>query len=375
MHGANPIAATRTVHALALVSDAYGGFGGISRFNRDFLGALAGLGPVKSLTVLPRLIPGAIEEALPPTILHDCAAAKGKGAFLMRTFRQLGNPFDLVICGHINLLPVAYVLARAARAHLVLVIHGIEAWRRPRNPLAALLARRIDTLIAVSDCSAKRFLGWSKAQPRRQIVLPNCVDLQRFRPGPKNPGLIARYGLNGCKVLMTLGRLAGEDRRKGFDEVLEALPAILRRHGDVKYLIAGEGEDRPRLEEKARALGLADRVVFAGRIAEDEKVDHYNLADVYVMPSSGEGFGIVLIEAAACGVPVIGSKTDGAREALLDGRLGALVDPARPDELVRAVCDLLDRPLPRARNPLIETFGADRFRARVADWLNAELAP
>jgi hypothetical protein len=85
-----------------------------------------------------------------------------------------------------------------------------------------------------------------------------------------------------------------------------------------------------RLEEKANSLGLSDKVVFTGRISESEKVAHYNLADAYVMPSTGEGFGIVLIEAAACGVPVVGSRVDGSREALLDGRLGHLVDPTQP---------------------------------------------
>lgn len=362
------------VHILALVSDAFGGFGGISRFNRDFFGALASLAPVNQITILPRVMSGPIEETLPASVANDDAAAKGKGAFIVRSLKQLGKRYDLVICGHINLLPIAYILARTSRAHLILVIHGIEAWQRPRNPITAMLARRIDALIAVSNYSAERFLGWSNASPGHKIILPNSVDLHRFQPGPKNPALMKRYGLDGSKVLMTFGRLAGEDRRKGFDEVIEAMPAILQRHPNVKYLIAGDGDDRPRLEAKARAIGVAEHVVFAGRICENEKVEHYDLADIYMMPSAGEGFGIVLIEAAACGVPVIGSQVDGSREALLDGRLGMLIDPKNRDELVRAAADMLDHMPPRQRNPLIETFGTERFRARVAEWLRAELA-
>ena len=77
-------------------------------------------------------------------------------------------------------------------------------------------------------------------------------------------------------------------------------------------------------------MGLSDRVIFTGYIPESEKIAHYNLADVYVMPSTGEGFGIVLLEAVACGVPVVGSRVDGSREALLDGQLGRLVDPGNP---------------------------------------------
>jgi glycosyltransferase involved in cell wall biosynthesis len=97
-------------------------------------------------------------------------------------------------------------------------------------------------------------------------------------------------------------------------------------------MIVGDGDDRGRLEEKVKSLGLSQQVIFAGKILEHEKASHYCLADAYVMPSHGEGFGIVFLEALACGVPVIGSKVDGSREALLDGQLGRLVDANLPDD-------------------------------------------
>jgi glycosyltransferase involved in cell wall biosynthesis len=125
--------------------------------------------------------------------------------------------------------------------------------------------------------------------------------------------------LQSSKVILTVGRLIGQERYKGFDEVIEIMPQLVKRFPNLKYLIVGDGPDRPRLEAKAVALGVSDNVVFSGYVAESEKVAHYNLADVYVMPSFGEGFGIVLIEAAACGVPVVGSWADGSCKALLDG--------------------------------------------------------
>jgi glycosyltransferase involved in cell wall biosynthesis len=85
-------------------------------------------------------------------------------------------------------------------------------------------------------------------------------------------------------------------------------------------------------------------VIFAGRILESEKVAHYRLADAYVMPSRGEGFGIVYLEALACGIPVVGSKVDGSREALRDGKLGLLVDPGNPDEIKTAIRAALQKP-------------------------------
>ena len=101
---------------------------------------------------------------------------------------------------------------------------------------------------------------------------------------------------------------------------------------------------------------------------------HYNLADAYVMPSTGEGFGIVLIEAAACGVPVIGSQADGSREALLDGGLGTLVDPKKPDELVEAVARVLESAPSRRRIDAIDKFSSQNFKAHVSEWCRAQVA-
>src|SRR5262249_14343941 len=128
-----------------------------------------------------------------------------------------------------------------------------------------------------------------------------------------------------------------------------------------------------RVEVKGGADGLWDQVIFAGRITEAEKVAHFNLADVYVMPSHGEGFGITLLEAAACGIPVVGSSVDGSRDALLDGELGRMVDPSKPDDLVLAIGEAINARR-RVRSQLVETFGIGRVRTRVAVWLRQQAA-
>ena len=170
---------------------------------------------------------------------------------------------------------------------------------------------------------------------------------------------------------MTMGRLEASERYKGIDEVIVAMPRLLARFPTLKYLIVGDGSDRARLQALVERVGISENVIFAGRIPESEKVAHYNLADAYVMPSTGEGFGIVLIEAAACGVPVIGSLADGSQEALLGGRLGRLVDPRDRDAIVQAVTKALEEPIP-GRSPLIEHFGEERFQERVGAWLEEQ---
>jgi glycosyltransferase involved in cell wall biosynthesis len=367
---------TQGLDVLMLLTDGFGGRGGIAKFNRDFLQALDGSALVKRVQVLPRLIPGRIEEPIPESVVYDRAAAAGRVAFVRRlaTHALRNKRIDLVVCGHVHLLPAAWVLARLRGARLALVVHGVEAWARSGKFLANRLAHHVDAFIAVSRCSAERFTSWSRVPMERAFILPNCVDLDTFRPQPRDPALQARYRLGSSKVILTVGRMASQERYKGFDEVIEQMPRLAERFPDLKYLIVGGGDDAPRLEEKTRALGVSDRVVFAGAISESEKVAHYNLADVYVMPSTGEGFGIVLIEAAACGVPVVGSRCDGSREALLDGRLGRLVNPKSPSQLIEAISGVLQDGSDRRRNEAIDAFSIGRFRTRVANWVAQQAA-
>jgi glycosyltransferase involved in cell wall biosynthesis len=357
------------------LTDAYGGFGGISRFNQDFLKALDACPRVERVHAIPRLIGTAFEdERLPESVVYDRYAAQGKVAFVKGVWAHnwRADRVNLVICGHVNLLPVAWMFARFHKLRLALIIHGIEAWTPTRYKIANKLASKVDSVIAVSRFSATRFASWSGFPADRAFILPNCVDLGRFKPQPRDPALVNRYGLASSRVIMTTARLDSHDSYKGVDKVILSMPRLLARFPTLKYLIAGDGSDRPRLDGLVESLGLSAHVVFAGRISEAEKVAHYNLADAYVMPSTGEGFGIVLIEAAACGVPVIGSLTDGSQEALLGGRLGRLIDPNDRDALVRAVTETLAMPAP-GRNPLIEHFSEARFQERVACWLEEQV--
>jgi glycosyltransferase involved in cell wall biosynthesis len=176
--------------------------------------------------------------------------------------------------------------------------------------------------------------------------------------------LQARHGLDGARVIMTLARLPEKERYKGVDEVLKCMPALLRDIPNLKYLVAGEGDDRPRLMQKAQSMGLAEHVVFTGMIAEADKADYFRLADAFVMPGRGEGFGFVFLEALACGVPVVGSQLDGSREALRDGTLGELADPTDLESI--RVCILRALASPPGIPPGLSYFDWPHFQARLA---------
>jgi glycosyltransferase involved in cell wall biosynthesis len=186
--------------------------------------------------------------------------------------------------------------------------------------------------------------AWAALPVDRYVMLPNAIHLERYGTANKRPDLVARYQLGGSKLIMTLARLPCAERYKGVDEVLEIMPALLEQEPTLKYLVAGDGEDRPRLQAKAESLGLRDRVIFTGMVNEADKSDLFRLADAFVMPGRGEGFGFVFLEALACGVPVVGSLIDGSREALRDGLLGELVDPTDPTSIQRGILAALAKP-------------------------------
>ena len=173
--------------------------------------------------------------------------------------------------------------------------------------------------------------------------LHNTYNPQQWCPGPVSSDLQERYGLVGKQVILTVSRLAQSERYKGHDEIIELMPELLVELPDLMYLIVGDGDDRPRLDRKVRRLGLQRQVVFAGYVDEAEKANHYRLADVFAMPGRGEGFGIVYLEAMACGIPVIGSSLDGSRDALRHGELGRLVSPDRPEEIRMALLAALQQ--------------------------------
>jgi glycosyltransferase involved in cell wall biosynthesis len=322
---------------LHLCTDAYGGHGGIALYNREVIASMASHPRVDEVVVVPRVIVTPKLEPIPPKVRFVSEAAKGRFAYI-RALRRVtrGTTFDLVVCAHVNLLPIARLVTRDP----LLFIYGIEAWKPLRDPLSNRLVRGVRAVVSISEITSDRFLGWSGyAGPVH--ILPNSIHAELYGMRPKDEALMTRYRLHGKRVLLTLGRVVAAERYKGFDEVLEVLPDVAKVVDDVVYVIAGGGNDLPRLSRKAGSLGMSHRVRFTDLVREEEKCDLYNLADVYVMPSRGEGFGFVFLEAMACGVPVIGSRLDGGREALRGGTLGRLVDSTNPAEVGVALLDAL----------------------------------
>ena len=358
------------LRVLALVTDAFGGHGGVAQYNRDFLSSLSACDRIGEVIVLPRL--GATSPSALPSNVRQLLPVRGRLAYSLAAFRaaQAHRPIDIVFCGHLFMVPLAAAITKLLRAKLWVQTHGIEAWQA----LSGLHRRSIESAVLITSVSRytrRRLLRWISVDPARVKVLPNAVDPQ-FQPGGKPDTLLDRHHAHGKKVLMTVGRLASSERYKGHDRVIRALPRVLSNHPNTIYLIVGDGDDRARLEALVPEFSLSEKVQFAGHIDAEQLPEYLRLADVFAMPSTGEGFGIVFLEAMASGIAVIGGNQDGSVDPLADGVLGAAVDPANQEQLVSAICAALHRPcdkVDRARR-----FGVQAFSEHLYALVRASFA-
>ena len=347
---------------LALVTDAFGGRGGIAQYNRDFLEALASLDKVSAIDVLPRHAP---DRAIHPVNIRQSSPLFARLPYSIRAFAiALARGPDLVFCGHLYMVPLAWVIARLIGARLVIQTHGVEAWPRP-SWLQRVAVEAADAVLCVSRYTRARVLEWAIIAPERVVVLPNTVRGAYIVGEGSASRAVSRR--NEKETLLTVARMDGRQRYKGHDRIIDAIPQLVARGHDIAYVIVGEGDDRARLEERARANGVVDRVHFVGPVDVEKLPETYRMADLFVMPSTGEGFGIAFLEAMASGTPALGLAVGGACDALAEG-----------DDLAAAIARLLSAPKPDAQALSAKTrarFGRDVFRERVALVFDRLLAP
>jgi phosphatidylinositol alpha-1,6-mannosyltransferase len=210
-------------------------------------------------------------------------------------------------------------------------------WAHGEELTTAALSREFTFLIRRSFCAAAAVLSNSHntrrlleefGVPRERIaVVHPGVDVNRFTPETDGTSIRQRYAPHGETLLVTIARL---QRRKGHDHAIQALPLLRKDCPHVRYLIVGDGEERPYLEALAKEYGVQDCVSFTGKVPEDDLPAYYAAADVFLHPNrifeaDSEGFGIVFLEAQATGKPVVGGRTGGVPETMIEGETGLLV--------------------------------------------------
>lgn len=291
----------------------------------------------------------------------------------LRAMVTLGRKHDLVILSHVNLLLIGWLVKKFSPAtRVILLAHGVEVWT-PFSPGKKKMLQRCDKILAVSNFTRDKMIASQQLAPEKCEVLHNCLD--PFLPLPvsskeKNKALLKRYRLaDNDFIVFTLTRISSEDKYKGYNNVIEAIALLVKKYPSIRYLLAGKYDDQEKntIDSVVATNNLQRNVIIPGFIAANELREHYALADVFVMPSTGEGFGIAFIEAMYYNVPVIAGCMDGSRDALLDGKLGQLIDPAEAREIAQAIETVITNTLDQEPNTqlLMSSFSYETYQLRL----------
>jgi phosphatidylinositol alpha-1,6-mannosyltransferase len=269
---------------------------------------------------------------------------------------------DLIVCGHVITAPAALFVHWLLGIPYIVFAYGYEIRRKRWRRLASALLRRAGMVVACSAFSESAVLALGVPPARVRVLYPG-VDPQRFAPTPDGTG--QRAGL-AAGTILSVSRL--NDLYKGHDTVIRALPLVRAKCPNARFLIGGDGPLRDYLTRIAQSVGMGEHVEFLGEVSDDALPDLYRSADVLVQLSresssegGAEGFGIVCLEAAACGKPVVAGWSGGLVEAVQDGVTGTLVDSLDLGAAAEAIVSVLEDPALARR---LGRAGRERVLAR-----------
>jgi len=274
---------------------------------------------------------------------------RAKGSFLaaaLKTARRAAGKGQkapkLVVAGHPNLAPVVRAMRLVTpRLRSVICTHGVEVWqplpRVRRNSL-----RKADVVLAPSKYTAEHVAADQGVDVAKIRVLPWALD-PRFEA-------LAQHAAKSTvpprfpqgQVVLTVGRWRADERYKGMDTLITALPRLLPRWPELQLVAVGDGDDRAWLEDLAEETGVDRHVHFLSGLSYEDLAACYGHCELFALPSKGEGFGLVYLEAMACGKPVIGGAHGGAPEVIEDGKTGYVVPYGDAAQLATAMETLLD---------------------------------
>jgi glycosyltransferase involved in cell wall biosynthesis len=287
---------------------------------------------------------------------------------------------DLAITTDVNTyLYVLLQIRKITKTPYWSFVHGLEVWN-VTNPSHRQALIGADKLVAASMYTQKRLAQADWLMGKEVFVLNNTFDADRFIIQPKPSYLLERYHLTPEQpVIFTATRIERNSKYKGYTALIETLKVLKEQIPDIHYILAGKGNDVSRVKKQVKQLGLESNVTLAGFIPDAELGDHYSLCDVFAMPSKGEGFGIVYLEALAAGKPVLAGNQDGSVDPLLNGKLGCLVNPDDLEEMSQRLLEILQGRYHNAdiyrpqflRQQIIEAFGFETFGQNLKTLLSS----
>ncbi len=301
--------------------------GGIQRFNRNLLSALAdNNADIDVFSVNDKEFKSFADR--PKVARYLFGASCSKLRWLLAVFKALiSTRYDVYVCGHVNLaFAFQLLLLFSGKFHksTILILHGVDVWGRIKG-VKRFAAKRFLKVLAVSRYTLKSFLaqaaGFSDA---RAFVFPNTISPEWVNCHDLPVSSRKNHSSDEVVRLLSVTRLDRSERDKGLIHVLEAL-SLLKDKYRYEYKVIGDGNDRDYLQGLAEEYGIDHRVSFLGSVSDTDLLESYASADLFVLPSSKEGFGIVFLEAMFFGLPVIGASEKGAVDVIEDGNNGYLV--------------------------------------------------
>ncbi len=298
--------------------------------------------------------------------------ARDKSQFVLAALRAAGRQPSLVIALHPHLAPiVATMRLRARKFRAIVFAHGLEVWQPLGFPRGAAL-RSSDLVIAPSRDTAQHLISDQRIRAEKVQQLAWGLDPEfeaRLRaqiPPPRPQAFPER-----ARVILTVGRWDPAERYKGADTLISAFPWVLEKVPDAVLALVGDGGDRPRLEQLARESGVRDHIHFLFGLSQEELFACFARCDVFALPSSGEGFGLVFLEAMANSKPVIGGAHGGTPEVIENGISGLLVPHGDVRTLSNALVSLLADPArasemgARGRERVQREYTFERFQSEL----------
>jgi glycosyltransferase involved in cell wall biosynthesis len=270
---------------------------------------------------------------------------RSKARFAATAVRAARRKAKLVVAGHPNLGSVVQAMkVLAPDMKSIICTHGVDVWE-PLSALRRRALRHADLVLAPSRDTAEQVIAQQGVARDRTRVLPWALDPQfeSFVSAGSRPSLPENFPRG--RVILTVGRWLAAERYKGMDTLITALPRLLMGWPELQLVLVGTGDDRLWLEDFAEKNGVERHVHFLTGLSYSELAACYSACEVFALPSRGEGFGLVYLEAMACGKPVIGGAHGGAPEIIQDGVTGYLVPHGDPIQLATALHAILTDPV------------------------------
>jgi len=271
-------------------------------------------------------------------------AARGRVRFAATALRATRRRPKLVLAAHVNLAPIVRAMQMARpRMKSIICTHGIEVWE-PLPSLRRRALRHASLVLAPSHATADYVVSLQGVARERVRVLPWGLDPEFESKITGEPAATLPPEFPAGRVVLTVGRWLATERYKGMDTLMTALPRLLLLWPELQLVFIGAGDDRPWLEGIARDSGVRRHVHFLTGLTHGELSACYDACEIFALPSRGEGFGFVYLEAMARGKPVIGGAHGGAPEVIQDGVTGYVVQHGDPVQLATSIDALLSNP-------------------------------